>query len=217
MIYKTARKIAVYHLDREIKDGLRPEIKNITIHYSDSADWRLEDDVIKARTHRRWVKLHYRGDKHLWGYLYGGWELSEELKIKVVDGRVMAYLAFERIAEVSYDPDNVVAVDINEDNVTAAVYVRGILEGFVRIEISLDRIAIAYSEKRKRISEGRSTSNRAVRKAMEKLREEERKEDIVHKVASVIEDLVVKYSARVVVGMCTKIRTRSSIGSLIIG
>jgi len=101
---------------------------------------------------------------------------------------------------VSYDPDNIVAVDINEDNVTAAVFVKGVLVGFVRVETGLGRIAIAYSERRKRISQGRSTSDRAVKKALEKLREKERKEDIVHKVARVIEDLAVKYSARVVIG-----------------
>jgi len=113
----------------------------------------------------------------------------------------MAYLAFEKVAEVSYDPDNIVAVDINEDNVTVAVFVKGVLEGFVRIETGLGRIAIAYSERRKRITEGRSTrSNRAVKKALKKLREEERKEDIVYKTAKVIEDLAVKYNARVVIG-----------------
>jgi len=69
MIYKTAREIATYQLEREIKDGLRPEIKNITIHYSDSQDWRLGDGVIRVRTHIGWAELRYRGDKHLWGYL----------------------------------------------------------------------------------------------------------------------------------------------------
>jgi len=129
VIYKTTRNIAVYQLEMEIKDGLRPEIKSITIHYSDSRDWRLEDGVIKVRTHIGWVELHYLGDKHLWGYLYGGWELSKELRIKVVEGMIMAYLAFEKVAKVSYDPDNIVSVDINEDNVTAAVFVGGVLEG----------------------------------------------------------------------------------------
>jgi len=170
-IYSTAKKIAVYQLEREIEEGLRPEIKSITIHYSDPQDWRLEDGVIRVKTHIGWVELHYRGDKYLWGYLYGGWELSKELKIKIFEGKIMAYLAFERIAEVGYDPDNIVAVDINEDNVTAAVFVGGALVGFVRVETNLGRIAIAYSERRKRISQGRSTSNRAVRKALEKLRE----------------------------------------------
>jgi len=47
----------------------------------------------------------------------------------LVGGKIMAYLAFEKVVEVGYDPDNVVAVDINEDNVTAAVFVGGALEG----------------------------------------------------------------------------------------
>jgi len=156
--------------------------------------------VIRVKTHIGWVELHYRGNRHLWGYLYGGWELSKELRIKVSGGRITAYLAFEKVAEVSYDPDNIVAVDINEDNVTAAVFVKGVLVGFVRIETGLGRIAIAYSERRKRISRGRSTSDRAVRKALKKLREEGRKEDIVYKTARVIEDLAIEYSARIVVG-----------------
>jgi len=201
VIYKTAREIAVYQLEREIEEGLRPEIGNVTIHYSDSQDWRLEEGVIRVRTHIGWVELHYRGDKHLWGYLYGGWELSKELRIKVADGRITAYLAFEKVVEVGYDPDNVVAVDINEDNVTAAVFVKGVLVGFVRIETNLGRIAIAYSERRKRIAEGRSTrSDRAVKKALKRLREGERKEDIVYKTAGVIEELATRYKARVVLG-----------------
>jgi len=85
--------------------------------------------------------------------------------------------------------------------VTAAVFVKGVLVGFVRIETNLGRIAIAYSERKKRISQGRSTrSDRAVKKALKKLREERRKEDIVYKTAGVIEDLAIEYSARVVVG-----------------
>jgi len=201
VVYRTAREIAIYQLEREIKSGLRPEIKSITIHYSDSQDWRLEDGVIKVRTHIGWAELHYRGNRHLWGYLYGGWELSKELRIKVDGGKIIAYLVFEKVVEVGYDPDNVVAVDINEDNVTAAVFVKGTLVGFVRIETNLGRIAIAYSERRKRISQGRSTrSDRAVKKALKKLREEGRKEDIVYKTARVIEDLAIEYSARVVVG-----------------
>jgi len=79
------------------------------------------------------------------------------------------------MAEVSYDPDNVVAVDINEDSVTAAVFVKGTLEGFMRIETGLGRIAIAYSERRKRISQGGSTGSRAVKKAMERLRNKEKR------------------------------------------
>jgi len=115
-----------------------------------------------------------------------------------------------------YDPDNIVAVDINEDNVTAAVFLKRVLKGFFRVETGFGRIAIAYSERR-RISQGRSTSNRAVRKALEKLREKERKEDIVHKVARVIEDLAVKYSARVIMGDVYRDKDKILTGFLTIG
>jgi len=52
MIYKTARRIALHQLEREIGEGLRLEIKNMAIHYSDPQDWELEDCVIKVRTRR---------------------------------------------------------------------------------------------------------------------------------------------------------------------
>jgi len=51
---------------------------------------------------------------------------------------------------------------------------------------------------------------------MEKLGERE-EGDIVYKVARVIEDLAVKYRARVALVICTRIRIRSSIGFLTIG
>jgi len=43
----------------------KPEVRRVTITYSDSQDWRLEDGVIKLRTHRGWVELHYRNHKQL--------------------------------------------------------------------------------------------------------------------------------------------------------
>jgi putative transposase len=42
-----------------------PEIRRVTITYADSQDWRIEDGVIKLRTHSGWVGLHYRSHKQL--------------------------------------------------------------------------------------------------------------------------------------------------------
>ncbi|WP_054844747.1 hypothetical protein [Vulcanisaeta souniana] len=39
----------------------KPVVRNVTITYSDLQDWRLENGVIKVRTHRGWVEIHYRG------------------------------------------------------------------------------------------------------------------------------------------------------------
>ena len=50
-----------------------PGIRKVTITYADSQDWRIEDGVIKLRTHSGWVGLHYRSHKQLHKYLYGEW------------------------------------------------------------------------------------------------------------------------------------------------
>ncbi|PUA31278.1 MAG: transposase, partial [Zestosphaera tikiterensis] len=99
-----------------------------------------------------------------------------------------------------YNPDNLVSVDINENNVTLAIFKNRTLEEFVRIETKLGKIVIAYSERRKRIEKGKSTKTRSVRKALRKLKERKRKLDIIYKVARVIENVARMYNARVVVG-----------------
>jgi putative transposase len=91
-------------------------------------------------------------------------------------------------------------VDINENNVTLAVFIDRRLHEIYRIETNIGRIVIAYSERRRRITEGRSTRDRIARKALRKLRERERKEDIIYKTAGIIEEIARKYSATVVVG-----------------
>jgi hypothetical protein len=57
------------------------------------------------------------------------------------------------------------------------------------VETSLGRIAIAYSVRRERISRRRSTVGRDVRRKLKKHREGDRKQDILYKVASLIEEI----------------------------
>jgi IS605 OrfB family transposase len=61
-------------------------------------------------------------------------------------------------------------------------------------------IVIAYSERRRRITEGRSTRDRDARRSLKKLRERERKEDVIHKTARIIEEIAKKHDASLVVG-----------------
>jgi IS605 OrfB family transposase len=178
----------------------KPEVRSVTITYSDSQDWRLEDGVIKLRTHRGWVELHYRNHKQLHRYLYGGWRLASELRFKILGRKVVVYLSFTREFEVSYDSRNVVAVDVNENNVTVALFKGGVLADVYRVETGLGRIVIAYSERRKRITQGKSTKTREVKKKLKKLREKERKQDVLRKTAKLIETLAVENRAVVVVG-----------------
>jgi IS605 OrfB family transposase len=178
----------------------KPEVRRVAITYSDSQDWRLEGGVVKLRTHRGWIELHYGNHRQLYRYLYGGWKLASELRFKILGKSIIVYLSFNRELEVGYDPKNVVAVDVNENNVTIALFKNGSLTDIYRVETSLGRIVIAYSERRKRISSGNSTKVREVRRKLRKFREKERKLDVLRKTVKFVESLAVENRAVVVVG-----------------
>jgi len=177
----------------------KPVVKRITITYSDSQDWRLSNGAVEVRTHRGWVKIHYRSHKQLYRYLYNGWKLSSELRLKLNGGKVVIYLTFTKSFETIYNPNNVVAIDANENNVTVAVIRDKKLCEVYRIETGLGRIVISYAERRKRITRGKSTKTRSVKKALKKLREK-RKQAIIYKTAKIIEELAIKNNAVVVIG-----------------
>jgi IS605 OrfB family transposase len=183
---------------RAYKD--KPEVRRVTITYSDSQDWRLEDGVIKLKTHRGWVELHYRNHKQLYRYLYGGWRLASELRFKLLGRKIAVYLTFAKDFYINYNPRNVVAVDVNENNVTIALFRGGALADVYRVGTNLGRIVIAYSERRKRITRSNSTKVREVRKKFKNLREKERKLDVLRKTAKFIGRLAVENRAIVVVG-----------------
>jgi len=50
----------------------KPEVRRVTIVYSDNQDWRIESGSLKIKTHRGWVELKYGNNKQLHRYLYGG-------------------------------------------------------------------------------------------------------------------------------------------------
>jgi transposase len=143
----------------------------------------VERGYVELRTHRGWIRIGYRNNKQLHRYLYNNWKPSSELKLKLTDGKILVYLTLVREFEISYNPDNAVAIDINENNVTLAVFIDRRLHEIYRIETSIGRIVIAYSERRRRITEGRSTRDRDVRKFLRRLRERERKGDVIYKTA----------------------------------
>ncbi len=178
----------------------KPVLRKVTVTYSDSQDWRLSGGAIELRTHRGWIKIHYRNHKQLHRYLYNGWKLSSELRLKLNGKKVIIYLTFTKNFEVVYNPSNVVAIDINENNVTLAVFRDKKLCEVYRIETGLGRLVISYAVRRKRITRGKSTKTRSVKKALRKLREKERKQDIIYKTARIIEEIAIKNNATVVVG-----------------
>jgi len=179
----------------------KPKVRRVTIVYSDNQDWKIENGSLKIRTHRGWVELRYANNRQLHKYMYGGWIPASELKLKTSGGRrVLAYITFVKVYTVFYDKKNVIAVDGNENNITIAIFKNGVLVEVIRIETGLGKIVIAYAVRRKRISKGKSTKTREIKKKLRKLREGDRKRDILYKVASFIEELAKENNAVVVVG-----------------
>jgi IS605 OrfB family transposase len=158
----------------------------------------MENGVIKLRAHEGWVELYYKAHKQLRKYVYSDWKVASELKLRITGKKVLAYLTFTKSFEVAYEPQNIVAVDVNENNVTVAVFNYGVLSDAYRVETSLGRIAVAYAERRKRITRGNSTKTREVRKKLKKLREGERKLDVLRKTAKFIERHAIEKRAVVV-------------------
>jgi transposase len=166
----------------------RPEVRRVETVYPDNQVEGLRMSIM-LRTHGGWVELRYRDNKQLHRYLYSGWRLSRELKLEPGGRRVLAYIAFSRSFEILYDPSNVVSLDINENSVMIAAFRDGVLAGVTRIETGLGRMVIAYSVRRERISRRRSTVERGVKKKLMRLREGDRKQGILYKVASLIEEI----------------------------
>jgi putative transposase len=179
----------------------KPKVRKVTIVYSDNQDWKIENGSLKIRTRRGWVELRYGNNKQLHRYLYGGWIPASELKLKTSGGRrVLAYITFVKVYTVFYDKTNVIAVDVNENNITIAVFRNGVLVEVIRVETGLGKLVIAYAVRRKRISRGKSTKTREVKKKLKMLREGDRKKDILYKVVSFIEELARENNAVVVIG-----------------
>ena len=184
----------------------KPVVKRVTITYLDTQDWKLQRDTILLKTHRGWPEIPLMIHKHYIRYRYGEWRLGRELRFKIAGRKLVFYLTFEKEFKVRYNPSNVVAVDVNEDNVAVAVYRDARLVYLERIETGLGRIVIAYAEKRKRIARGHHWSERVVRKRLKKLsrREHNRKLDILRKTVKRIVELAQSHDAVVVIGDISK-------------
>jgi IS605 OrfB family transposase len=110
-----------------------------------------------------------------------------------MDKRVITYLTFTKDFDVKSNCGSVVAVNVNESNVTIAMFRNHSLAEILGL-----RMVIAYAERR--ISRGSSTKDREIKRRLRRLREKERKIDILRKTAGFIENLALENNAVVVVG-----------------
>jgi len=147
-----------------------------------------------------WIDLHCKNNRLLHRYLYSGWKLTEELKLRLSGKKIVAYLTFTISLEIEYDPGNVVAVDVNENNVAVVVFRNKTLADVYRVETSLGRMVIAYAERRRRITERNSTKKREVRGKLRRLHKRGRKLDTLRKADGFIEKLAIENKAVVVIG-----------------
>jgi len=178
----------------------KPEYKRVMITIPNMINWRFNRVFISVLTHKGWVEIPLKFTKQFTRYVYEGWRVSQELKLRLVGRKVLVWLTFEKEVEVETKEGNYISIDVNENNVTLAVFEGFKLKELRRYETGLGRIVMNYSLRREEITKGHSTKDELVKKKLRKLRERERKLDILRKTVKRIVELAMDLKAKVVVG-----------------
>jgi len=139
-----------------------------------------------AATHKGWITVEFESHKQYWKYVNRGWKLTTEAKVKLDkrSRRLIIYLTFVKEIE-EYKPKGYLPVDVNENNV--AMLLDGISFLF---ETSMEKLVFGYCYRRKRVQEKYDklygVKSRAKRKAIRKLKERKKKQDIRWNIANII-------------------------------
>ena len=201
--YITAGRIVKSFRERR-KKGLakkdRPEYRKVVLIYPNKINWRFDRVSVSVLTHKGWVEIPLRVTKQLVKYLYGGWRVAEELKLRLIGRKAVVWLTFEKDVEVDTKEGNYLSIDVNENNVTVAVFEGFKLKELRRYETNLGKIVVNYAIRREEITRGKSTKDELVKKKLRRLREKERKLDVLRKTVKRIVDLAKSLNAKVVVG-----------------
>jgi IS605 OrfB family transposase len=201
--YIVAGRIVKSFRERK-KEGLtrkdKPEYKRVMITIPNMINWRFNRVFISVLTHKGWVEIPLKFTKQFIHYLYEGWMVSQELKLRLIGRKVLVWLTFEKEVEVESKDGNYISIDVNENNVTVAVFEGFRLRELRRYETGLGRVVMNYSLRREEITKGHSTKDELIKKKLRKLRERERKLDILRKTVKRITELARSLSAKVIVG-----------------
>ncbi|AMD30215.1 IS200/IS605 family accessory protein TnpB-related protein [Acidilobus sp. 7A] len=201
--YITASRIVKSFRKRKRKGLTRkdkPEYKRVMITIPNMINWRFNRASISVLTHKGWVEIPLRVTNQLIHYLREGWSVSQELKLRLVGRKALVWLTFEKEVEVETREGNYVSIDVNENNVTLAIFEGFKLKELRRYETGLGRIVVNYSLRREEIARGNSTKDELVKKKLSRLREKERKIDVLRKSVKRITDLAMSLNAKVIVG-----------------
>ncbi len=201
--YVVAGRIVKSFRERK-KEGLtrkdKPEYKRVMITIPNMINWRFNKVSVSVLTHKGWVDIPLRFTKQFTRYVYEGLRVSQELKLRLVGRKVLVWLTFEKEVEVESKEGNYLSIDVNENNVTLAVFEGFRLRELRRYETGLGRIVMNYPLRREEITKGHSTKDELIKKKLRKLREKERKLDILRKTVKRIVELARDLKAKVVVG-----------------
>ena len=178
----------------------KPEYKKVLITIPNMINWRFNRVFISVLTHKGWVDIPLKFTKQFTRYVYEGWRVSQELKLRLVGRKILVWLTFEKEVEVESKDGNYLSIDVNENNVTLAVFEGFKLKELRRYETRLGKLVINYSLRREEITKGHSTKDELIKKKLERLREKERKLDILRKTVKRITELARSLKAKVVVG-----------------
>ncbi|MEM4138559.1 MAG: IS200/IS605 family accessory protein TnpB-related protein [Sulfolobaceae archaeon] len=196
--------IAVKSFRERRKKGLtkkdKPEYRKVVVVYPNRVNWRFNKVSVNVLTHKGWVEIQLRVTKQLIRYLYNGWRVSEELKLRLISRKAVVWLTFEKEIEVNVKEGNYLSIDVNENNVTVTVFEGFKLKEIRRYETNLGRIVVNYAIRRKEITKGKSTKDELVKKKLRRLSERERKLDVLRKTVKRIVELARDLNARVIVG-----------------
>ena len=162
------------------------EVRRVSIWLDDHL-WKPNGLAsIRIATHKGWITVELEPHKQYWRYINHGWRLTSEAKIKLDrrERRLIVYLSFTREVE-EYKPRGYLPVDVNENNVTILVDGTAYL-----FKTDMEKLVLGYYYRRKRIQERYDklygVKSRIKRKAMRKLKERKKKQDIRWKIANII-------------------------------
>ena len=199
--YVVASRIVKSFRERKRKGLTRkdkPEYRRVMITIPNMVNWRFNKVSVSVLTHKGWVEIPLRVTKQF--ILHEGWRVSQELKLRLVGRKVLVWLTFEKEVEVETKDGNYISIDVNENNVTLVVFEGFKLKELRRYETKLGKIVVNYSLKREKITKGNSTKDELVKKELRRLRERERKIDVLRKSIKGITDLARSLNAKVIVG-----------------
>ena len=164
--YVVAGRIVKSFRERK-KEGLtrkdKPEYKKVLITIPNMVNWRFNRISVSILTHKGWVEIPLKFTKQFTRYVYEGWRVSQELKLRLAGRKILVWLTFEKEVEVESKEGNYISIDVNENNVTLAIFEGFKLKELRRYETGLGRVVVNYSIRREEITKGLSTKDELIK------------------------------------------------------